>query len=174
MGLSLTSEKIVLSASAQENLDVSISLGKTTFFCDYGMKSQQCEDYVETSSWRDGHRVEDHEMKFADFWEGASYSSSRLPKFVPAYPTVDPCNHNLVNFFLPTGQRFDGHVICVDLPSMEIKYCGKVREGLLHGLRLEIFEFSGAKEDQQQQESLEMAVSAKETALATKHRRLEA
>lgn len=59
---------------------------------------------------------------------------------------------------------------------MEITYCGKVREGLLHGLRLEIFEFSeaGAKEDQQQQESWEMAVSGKETAPRTKHRRLEA
>lgn len=33
---------------------------------------------------------------------------------------------------------------------------------------------AGAKEDQQQQESWEMAVPAKETALATKHRRLEA
>uniref|UniRef100_A0A453IHC4 DUF1618 domain-containing protein n=2 Tax=Aegilops tauschii subsp. strangulata TaxID=200361 RepID=A0A453IHC4_AEGTS len=131
---------------------VSISTGELRFvhifrkddlFCDYGIKSQQCEDYVKTWSWRDGQRVEECEMKFADFWEGTSYSSSRLPKFVPSYPTVDPCNHNLVNFYLPTGQRFDGHVICVDLPSMEIKYCGKVREGLLHGLRLEIFEFSG-------------------------------
>ena len=84
---------------------VSISTGELRFvhifrkddlFCDYGIKSQQCEDYVKTWSWRDGRWIEEYEMKFADFWEGTSYSSSRLPKFVPAYSTVDPCNHNLV------------------------------------------------------------------------------
>uniref|UniRef100_N1R434 DUF1618 domain-containing protein n=1 Tax=Aegilops tauschii TaxID=37682 RepID=N1R434_AEGTA len=143
---------------------VSISTGELRFvhifrkddlFCDYGIKSQQCEDYVKTWSWRDGQRVEECEMKFADFWEGTSYSSSRLPKFVPSYPTVDPCNHNLVNFYLPTGQRFDGHVICVDLPSMEIKYCGK-------------------KKEQRRISSSRSPGRGKETALKTKHRRLEA
>lgn len=126
---------------------------KNGVFFNYVREKQQCEDSVKIWSWRDGNWVKDYEMKFAQLWEGRTYSSVCAPEFVPTYPTIDLHCPSLVNFFLPTGHLFDGCVIGVDLLSMEIKYCGEKYKGLLHDVRgLEIFEFSeaGAKKGQQQ------------------------
>jgi hypothetical protein len=142
-----------IESCTREDCSVSISNGELKYVhifrknhltYDYGIKSQQCEDSVKIWSWRDGNWVEDYEMKFAEFWEGTAWSSRVLPKFVPAYPTMDPWCPYLVNFFLPSGHCFDGYVIGVDLLSMEMQYCGEECKGLLAVTGgLEIFEFSG-------------------------------
>jgi len=127
---------------------------KNHIFFDYGTKSQQCEDSVKIWRWNYTHWVEDCEMKFAELLESRTYSSMGVPKFVPAYPTIDHHFPTLVHFFLPTGHLCNGYVIGVDMRTMEIECWGEEYEGLLNHVRgLEIFEFSEAAAKYYQQQA---------------------
>jgi hypothetical protein len=104
------------------------------------------EDSVNAWSWRGGEWMQDYQMRLPDLWEKTGYSESGLPKVAPEYPSVDPWQPNLVNFFLPIGKRYDGYIVGLDLVSMEIMYRGQLQKGLLHTVTgLEIVELSGTR-----------------------------
>ncbi|CAL5048297.1 unnamed protein product [Urochloa decumbens] len=76
--------------------------------------------------------VEDRTVSVADVWRGESYRSTGLPRNAPGFPLLDPFDPDVVYLSVmeEEGRYGEGHELCVDLRTKEVKSCSGRYKGL--------------------------------------------